>query len=155
MGFGMKKSVYTRRPKKVFAKLKSVYGEELKKRANDSFSPSGTLTLEEKEKIKLKITQDLKAGKLKTIKVIFISVVLLITVPASIAYLYTTFNKTYYPNWQHKMNVEVFKNGLTIQHHYYENGSIKMDIHINSTGETTLISHFSNGANYNFLKPNK
>lgn len=155
MGFGMKKSVYTRRPKKVFAKLKSVYGEELKKRANDSFSPSSALTLEEKEKIKLKITKDIRYGKQKTIKVILVSLVLLITVPIVITYLYTKYNQLYYSNWQRKMSLETLKKGSTIEHHFNEDGSMKKDVYLNSEGQVSGVKYFPKSTDYKDLQPNK
>lgn len=52
MGFGMVKRVYQRRPKKVFGKIKSVYGKEYPKYCHKNNLTPETLSEEDKLRIK-------------------------------------------------------------------------------------------------------
>ena len=71
--------------KKAFSKLKEIYGSELIK-AHQKKLTSKPLTKEEKNKIKDKITNDLKSQQIKNIFILIFSVLMSVTILFVISY---------------------------------------------------------------------
>jgi uncharacterized protein YxjI len=85
MGFGMKKDVYTWRPKKVFSSLKKYYKVEYQK---GIYIKGKSLSHEQREEIKQRIRAEVKSQNIKiAIVTSLLFIVLIAVVAISISYL--------------------------------------------------------------------
>ena len=153
MGFGMKKEVYARKPKTSFAKLKRVYGEELRKRtkSNSTFNNQKLSPLE-KEKIKKRIKKEIRRKNLKTVYVILVPILLMITVSIIFKYVFSEASGFMYFNGQLRTKTVVTKNGNRIKYHFYQSGFVRREVILNIDGDTLLNSFFSEDTHFRLDK---
>ena len=65
MGFGMKREVYTRKPKQPFKKLRKIYENELYSKKYKSQGNGKSFSKAEVERIKSKIRKDFKKANIR------------------------------------------------------------------------------------------
>ena len=106
MGFGMNKNVYTRKPKKAFSKLKSIYGGELKNRTSSTTQNSHRLSESEKQRIRKQVKRKYQVLQLKPLIITTAILAILITVVVKtiLPFLFT-YKIPEFPNGQIKQEV--------------------------------------------------
>ena len=86
MGFGMRKEVYTHKPRKPFTKLKELYKQELRKTHGTNSLESHKLSRSEQEQIKNRIRREIKKERQRTF--VLTLIVLLTIIAAAWYFLY-------------------------------------------------------------------
>jgi hypothetical protein len=78
MGFGMRKEVYNRKPRKPFAKLKKLYDQELRKSGTIKNSENRRFSKTEIQEVKERIRRRIRKEKQKDVFLTILSFVILI-----------------------------------------------------------------------------
>ncbi len=77
MGFGMRKEVYSRKPKKPFIKLRKLYESEISKEKKQKINTESRFTKEEVEIVKSRIRRKIKKENIRD-RILYISIVLIL-----------------------------------------------------------------------------